>query len=217
MEFVCPKPDALTTVIRHVCPENLGQIQRVIIQRPGFEFDANAGTPNPITALASWTPLLTAVGDTKIVITPNLVSFVIPQGEAQTIGGGDNSTIDGVEEVVGTGPITVTCDLSGVPVKIITQLRKLMESETDLVVYMINQYAQIICRELDPIANPGDVYGGIPIAAGTFFVPYPGNAGYGTKDLATMRFGFAEDWAKDRALVKGADFNAKTQLIAPVS
>jgi len=217
MELVCPKPTALTTVIRATCPESLGQIQRIIFQRSGFKFDANAGTPNPITALASWTPLLTATDDTKIVITPNMVNIVVPQAEAITVGGGDNSTIDGAEEVVGAGAITVTADLTNIPVKIITQLRKLQESELDLVVYMINQYGQIICRELDPVTNPGDVYGGIPIVPATLYIPYPGNNGYATKDTATMRFGFAEDWAKDRALVKGADFNARTQLIAPVS
>jgi hypothetical protein len=213
MEFVCPKPTALTTVTKVTCPENLGQIQRVIFQRAGWEFDANADPVTTITLLASWTPLITAAGDTKIIITPNLVNFVIPQGEAQTQGGGDNSTTDGVEEVVGTGPITVTADLVGVPTRIISQLRKLMESETDLVAYFINQYGQIICRELDPIANPGDVYGGIPVYFP--FIPHKGNAGLNTKDVSTMRFGLDEGWADNLAILKGSDFNAKTQLVSP--
>jgi hypothetical protein len=215
MECVCPRPAAILTVLRVTCPENLGQIQRIVIQRAGSNFDANAGVPNPIAVLASWTPLITAVGATKIIITPYLESFVIPQPEAITRGGNDNTTINGVEQVVGYGGITVTANLTSVPASIIQQLADLM-CEPDLVWYGINQNGRIVCREMDPDANPGDVYSGIPIEPLTLGVPDPGNNGFATFDEATIRFGMAAGWTLNRAIIT-PDFNAKTQLLAPVA
>lgn len=215
MDCVCPRPAAIATVLRVTCTENIGQVQRAAFQRGGFEFDANADPVTTITLLASWTPLLTAVNSTKLVITPYLENFVIPQAEAITRGGNDNTTLNGVEQVVGYGGITVTANLTGVPVSIIDALRDLM-CEPDIVVYLFNQYGKIVCRELDPDDNPGDVYGGIPIEPNTLGVPYPGNNGFATLDEATMRFGLSADWAQNRAIIE-PDFNLKTDLVAPVA
>jgi hypothetical protein len=216
MDCVCPLPDEVTTILRVTCKENLGQVQRIGLQRAGFSFDANAApTPNPITALASWEPLIIANDDTKLVITPYLENFVIPQPEALTRGGNDNTTINGVEEVMGYGGITVTANLSGVPTTILYQMVDLM-CEPALVVYLFTQFGKIAALELDPVTNPGDEFTGLTIEANTFGVPDPGNNGFATFDEATMRFAFASGWSKFRKIITPA-FNLKTQLQAPLA
>lgn len=212
MDCLCPRPAALKTVERVTCKENIGQVVRFEFQRAGHKFDANAGTPNPIGLLASWTPLFVAVGNTKVVASPLVENVVIPQPEAITEGGGDNSTIDGVEIVNGAGAITVTATLAEVPGRILAQLKDL-QCEPDLVVYMVNGAGNIIANELDFAANPGDVYGGFPIQS--LFVSDAGNEGLNTRDKATLRFALAYGWRDNIAIIKPTDFNARTQLIAP--
>ena len=83
---------------------------------------------------------------------------------------------------------------------------------------MINGGGKIVCQELDPMANPVDVYDGIFIEPMTFGVSDPGNEGFGTFDQAELRFSFSsgpEGWIKDRAIVTPA-FNIKTELQAPL-
>lgn len=213
MDCLCPRPAALTTVNRVTCPENLGQIQRIAIRRAVSAAAFDAAT-NDIETLASWTALLEAADDTKIVITPYLENFIIPQAEPITRGGGDNTTVDGVQKVLGAGAITATGNLVGVPVEIIEQLRELM-CEPELEVFLFNQYGRIICRNADPEAAPGaEKYRGIPIQS--FFVPFPGNNGLNTEDESILRFSFAEDWAKNRVIIT-PDFNLKTALLAPAA
>jgi len=217
MQIICPRPAALMTINRVTCPENLGQVQRIGLARAGgIGFDAAAvpGVGGPIDDLAAWTAALAALNDDKIVITPYLESFVIPEAAAITEGGGDNTTVDGVERVLGAGAITVTAILAQVPVSIIDQIRDLM-GEQALTVYLFNQYGQIVARDTTPAAlEDAKVYKGIPIAS--LFCPYPANNGLNTIDKATLRFAFAEDWAKNRAIITPA-FNLKTELLAPAA
>ncbi len=210
MEIICPRPAALPTVNKVSCPENLGQIQRFLFQRAGFVFDSTGSTD--IKLLASWTPLFIATGDTKVVSTPVMANVVIPRGEAKVEGGGDNTTIDGVELVVGVGPITLTGDLISVPAKVIKQLKSLF-GEENLVVYMINQYGEIIAHDNDPAAT-GTLVTGLQIS-GRVFASDAGNEGLNTLDKATLRFSFAEGWRDQLVKVKGTDFNAKTGLFPP--
>jgi hypothetical protein len=202
MNCVCPKPAALTTVAKVTCKENLYQIQRVIIQRAGFQFDAPA---TDIKLLASWTPLFIAADDTKVISTPYIEGLVIPTSEPVTEGGGDNSTIDGREIVLGGGPITVTGMIAEAPASVIEALQKIA-CEVDLVGYFINQYGNIICREV----TAGDKYEGIPIYSP--FISDAGNEGLNTRDKATIRFALDYGWRTKLAILTPTDFNAKTAL-----
>lgn len=215
MDCICPRPAALKTVNRVTCPENLGQIQRLMFQRSGYVFDSEADPTTDITLLASWTPLLTAAAGTKVVITPYIDNLVIPQAEAITRGGNDNTTLNGVEQILGYGGITATGMFTSVPVAIIEQLRDLM-CEPDLVVYMINQYGRIVCQSVvQPVPAAPTQFTGIPIQPQTFGVSYPDAKGFATLDEAGLRFGLSEDWAKGRVVITPA-FNIKTQLLAPL-
>lgn len=209
MEIICPRPTAIPTVGLFNCPINIGQIQRFIFQRQGWVFDSTDDTD--IKLLASWTPLIIATDDTKIISTPKMAGITIPAGEAKTEGGGDNSTIDGVELIVGVGPITVTGQMQGLPAKIRKQLKTALGPEEDLVVYMINQYGHIICKNFDPANTAVTKYEGLPIS-GRVFVSDPSNDGFATVDKTTIRFSFSEGWADQLAIVSPTDFNAKTAL-----
>lgn len=208
MNCVCPAPAALPTILRIACNQKIGQVQRLIFQRAGFTFDT---LTDDIKTLASWTPLLTAVDSTKVVITPFVEGFVIPESEPITEGGGDNSTIDGVEIVLDGAGVTATGQIAGAPGAIMKPIRDLM-CETNLVVYLITQYGKIIGRDLEPL-TPGSKVTGIPIQA--FYASNPGLQGLGTRDKATIRFGMAADWADDMAIITPT-FNVKTELLAPL-
>lgn len=202
MNCVCPAPAALTTVAKVTCKENLYQIQRVLIQRAGYEFDAPA---TDIKLIASWTPLFAAVAGTKVISTPYLEDFKIPRSEKQVEGGGTNETIDGREIVLGGGPITVTALIAEAPASVIKALKAIM-CEVDLVAYFINQNGNIICKEV----TAGDKYTGIPIYSP--WINDAGNDGLNTRDKADFSFSLDYGWRDTIAILTPTDFNAKTAL-----
>jgi hypothetical protein len=212
MECVCPLPAALPTIPKPGCKQNFGQIQRVLFQRAGFVFDAAADpTPNPIDVLSSWTPLFAAVGDTKVVSSPLLANFIIPSPEPITEGGGDNTTIDGIEIVLGAGAITATGSLEEIPGSIVKKLKELM-CETDLVAYFINHNGSIIANRVNPdsVGPDDEQYTGFPISS--LFVPDLASNGLNTRDKAeAFRFSLTYGWRDNAELIKPA-FNAKTSL-----
>jgi len=107
----CPLPSALTDIAATGCPFNLGQLQRVIITRSASSiFPATVASSDP-AVLATWTPLLTAADDTKVVKTPLIGGNpAIVGGSAITQGGNDNSTLNGEVEVTGTESSVFTAD-----------------------------------------------------------------------------------------------------------
>lgn len=203
----CPAPASLTTILKLTCKENLGQIQRFLFQRAGFVFDTEADPVTDIMLLASWTPLFAAVNATKVVSTPYVENFVIPRTEAVTEGGGDNSTLDGVEIIVGANAVRGIGQIAETPSNIIMQVRKLM-CEPDLVVFMLNQWGQIIGRNQLP-GTPGQEVIGIPVRS--LFTSDSDNNGLNTRDKADFSFGLEYGWRDNLAVITPA-FNAKTLL-----
>lgn len=219
MECNCPKASSLTVIDKAYCPVNLGQIQRVLFQRAGFVFDAGlVEDPNPIQTLASWTPLLAfdLANDTKVISSPLMEDFKIGQPEKKSEGGGDNTTLNGVERILGAGAVPVTANLVSLPGSIVKQLRELMcETELfgDVVVYLVNQYGQIAAKRLNPetITANQQQYTGFDM--GSLFIADQASEGYNTVDkaVAGFAFSFAAGWRDDLELIKPS-FNAKTLL-----
>lgn len=201
---LCPPPAALTTIPNQTCPENIGQIQKFIFQRAGWTFDSEADPTTDFKLLASWTPLLTAVADTKVVVTPYLENVVIPPPEAITEGGGDNSTLNGREIVVGSTNPVVTGNYRMIQNAVI-QAMKALGCE-DLVFYAINEFDQLIGRSSDD----GETVTGIPIHA--LFISDLGNEGKNTQDKGNFRFGVDYGWRDDLYIVKPA-FSPKNSLV----
>jgi hypothetical protein len=199
---VCPIPTALTTIPAQTCKEDLGQIQKIVFSRIGQSFITAS---NNIITLASWTATFAAANGTKTLITPFLESVVIPSSEPITEGGGDNTTLDGQELVVGeTNPI-VTAMMRSVDNLIPAAMRTLRCE--NLQVYLINEWGKIIGKTVDA----GVTVIGIPIHA--FWVGSTDNQGKNTQDKTPFRFGFAANWRDTIHIATPVGFDAKTELV----
>ncbi len=199
---VCPLEAALPDLLDTVCEENLGQIQKVIVRRQ----QTAALFPDVATAqvIASYTPLFSALDLTKIQITPKIENIVIPQGEALTEGGNDNTTIGGAEVITGQSFIGVTGNFASLPATDLKSLRKL-NCELDLELIFITQSKKIVYYSED-----GTTLRGFPVSA--FYVGSQGNEGFGTRDKTPIRFNMLPDWSENRVIVTPADFNPLRDL-----
>ena len=191
----CPANTALTSIPTQDCRVDLEQMQKFIFQRGGYIWDA-AGTPTPtdITAKADWLTLKAATDDTKVVVTPLVGGDpAIAAGEKVSNGGGDNSTLNGEEELLGKQPSVFT----GVWKSLAPAVKKAMEEltcETDLVVYPVNQHNKIIAKQVDV-----DKYAGIPISS--FFISDRNNSGFATKDTFNVSWNLPAGWDNDLVML----------------
>lgn len=184
----CPASAALKTIPGQTCSVDLGQLQKNAFQRGGFLFDPEADpSPQDITKKADWIALKAAVGNTKVVVTPLIGGDpIITPGDPITNGGGDNSTLNGVEELQGTNPSVYTALYKSLSSAVKTAMVDL-ECENDLVVYFFNQDNKIIANEVSD-----GVYSGFPITG--FHISDRNNAGFGTKDTFAVRFTLPARW-----------------------
>lgn len=203
MECVCPLPASLGSLPVVDCPENLGQIQKLTFRR----FAAGQWFADELlaAAIANWTPLLGATDDTKVITTHTFANHVIPPAEAITEGGGDNTTQDGIEEVLGVGPTTATGNFRDVPNNHVTALKALICEI--LTVAMINNNGRIWVKQPGGAGNP--IFG-IPIY--TWFISDAGSQGLNTKDLAPFRYALIDGWREDLVAITPTDFNALIDL-----
>lgn len=204
MDCNCPAPTALTEITAENCGVDLKQIQRVALQRLGFKFDAAATTPTVPTALADWQALLTASDDTKVVVTPLIGGEpTIDAGDAITNGGGDNSTLNGVEEVEGVNPSLFSCIFKSLSPATEKAMKALM-CEKQLNVYLFLQGGRIALLKIVEGEHTGFV-------ARSIFISDRNNAGYGTKDTHDFRFSLVEGWSEDLEIIT-PNFNPLTDL-----
>lgn len=200
----CPPAAAITVIPAFTCGEEYGQIQKIIFQR--------RQTVNPFTALlppdekASWTPLFAAVANTKTTITPFFDSFVVPPSEAILDGGDDNTTVDGVAEVVGAGQIEVTGEFSALPAAILKALKK-YNCEPNMTIYLVNEFGKIWGQS--PDADPINLRG-TPITG--FFIGDGGVAGKNARSKTKFRFNFRYGWKDNLIAITPSDFDALNEL-----
>lgn len=194
------------------CPESFGQIQKVAFQRlykstgEKNSFKTDAG----IEKKASWTPLLSADDDTKIVISPYIQAPTAEAGAARTFGGG-NETLGGVEEIVGREPTPFTGVMRKLPQKIIKALKELQcESWGDnLGVYLFDENGAIGAIQ---DATTATTYYPIPIRS--LFIGDKTLGGYEAPDSNNIQWAFLPNWSDDLAIIVPEDFNPLTDLKA---
>lgn len=194
------------------CPESFGQIQKVAFQRlykstgEKNSFKTDAG----IEKKASWTPLLSAEDDTKIVISPYIQAPTAEAGAARTFGGG-NETLGGVEEIVGREPTPFTGVMRKLPQKIIKALKELQcESWGDnLGVYLFDENGAIGAIQ---DANTATIHYPIPIRS--LFIGDKTLGGYEAPDSNNIQWAFLPNWSDDLAIIVPEDFNPITDLKA---
>lgn len=194
------------------CPESFGQIQKVAFQRlykntgEKNSFKTDAG----IEKKASWTPLLSADDDTKIVISPYIQAPTADAGAARTFGGG-NETLGGVEEIVGREPTPFTGVMRKLPQKIIKALKQLQcESWGDnLGVYLFDENGAI-----GAIQDAKTATTHYPIPIRSLFIGDKTLGGYEAPDSNNIQWAFLPNWSDDLAIIVPEDFNPLTDLKA---
>ena len=194
------------------CPESFGQIQKVAFQRlykstgEKNSFKTDAG----IEKKASWTSLLSADDDTKIVISPYIQAPTAEAGAARTFGGG-NETLGGVEEIVGREPTPFTGVMRKLPQKIIKALKELQcESWGDnLGVYLFDENGAI-----GAIQDAKTATTHYPIPIRSLFIGDKTLGGYEAPDSNNIQWVFLPNWSDDLASIVPEDFNPLTDLKA---
>lgn len=194
------------------CPESFGQIQKVAFQRlykstgEKNSFKTDAG----IEKKASWTPLLSADDDTKIVISPYIQAPTAEAGAARTFGGG-NETLGGIEEIVGREPTPFTGVMRKLPQKIIKALKELQcESWGDnLGVYLFDENGAI-----GAIQDAKTATTHYPIPIHSLFIGDKTLGGYEAPDSNNIQWTFLPNWSDDLAIIVPEDFNPLTDLKA---
>jgi hypothetical protein len=204
----CPAAASLETIPAVVCTESFGQIQKVAFQRlhnangEKNKFDAQSA----ITALASWTPKISADDSTKIVVSPYIQAPSNEAGAARTFGGG-NETLGGVEEIIGREPSPFTGVLRKMPQSVIKAMKSLQcEAAVDnLGVYLFDENGRI-----EAIKGGDNVYYPIPIRA--LFIGDKSHGGLEAPDNNAIQWQFLPNYSDDLAIVVPADFNPLTDL-----
>lgn len=194
------------------CPESFGQIQKVAFQRlykstgekNSFKTDVS------IEKKTSWTSLLLADDDTKIVISPYIQAPTAEAGAARTFGGG-NETLGGVEEIVGREPTPFTGVMRKLPQKIIKALKELQcESWGDnLGVYLFDENGVI-----GAIQDAKTVTTHYPIPIRSLFIGDKTLGGYEAPDSNNIQWAFLPNWSDDLVIIVPEDFNPLTDLKA---
>ena len=194
------------------CPESFGQIQKVAFQRlyKGTGEKNSFKTDAGIEKKASWTPLLSADDDTKIVISPYIQAPTAEAGAVRTFGGG-NETLGGVEEIVGREPTPFTGVMRKLPQKIIKALKELQcESWGDnLGVYLFDENGAI-----GAIQDAKTATTHYPIPIRSLFIGDKTLGGYEAPDSNNIQWAFLPNWSDDLAIIVPEDFNPLTDLKA---
>lgn len=206
----CPAAAALPNIPNFTCAESFGQIQKVAFQR----LYKSAGGKNSFTAdagigkLASWSPLLAAEDDTKIVISPYIQAPTAEAGAPRTFGGG-NETLGGIEEIIGREPTPFTGVIRKMPQSLIKALKELQcESDSqNLGVYLFDENGSIGALQ-DP--TTATTYYPIPIRS--LFVGDKTLGGLEAPDSNAVQWSFLPNWSDDLAILTPEDFNPLTDL-----
>ena len=201
----CPAGAALPAVPNASCPQDFGQVQKIIFQR----IFKTAGTKNSFTSssdikqLSSWTALFSASDGTKCVITPYVEAPTSDGGDAITFGGG-NDTVGGTTKVIGRNPVNMSFVMRQMTQDVIKALKGL-QCEDELGVYLVNGDGQILA-----LSSAENTYTPIPIRS--LFISDLKLMGLDNPDENALSFSFLPNWSDDAKVVT-PDFNPLTDLI----
>lgn len=200
----CPAGAALPAVPNASCPQDFGQVQKIIFQR----IFKTAGTKNSFTQtasikqLSSWTALFSASDGTKCVITPYVEAPTSDGGDAITFGGG-NDTVGGTTKVIGRNPVNMSFVMRQMTQDVIKALKGL-QCEDELGVYLVNGDGQILA-----LSSADNTYTPIPIRS--LFISDLKLMGLDNPDENALSFSFLPNWSDDAKVVT-PDFNPLTDL-----
>lgn len=206
----CPSAAALPNIPNFTCAESFGQIQKVAFQRlykstgekNSFTTDAAIGVK------ASWTPLLSAKDDTRIVVSPYIQAPKAEAGAPRTFGGG-NETLGGIEEIIGREPTPFTAVMRKMPQSLIKALKELQcESDSqNLGVYLFDGNGAI-----GALQDPAIETTHYPIPIRSLFIGDKTLGGFEAPDSNAIQWSFLPNWSDDLAIIEPEDFNPLTDL-----
>lgn len=213
----CPRGAEIGDILIDPCPENFGQIQKIIFQRllngtAKNKFAPNAvATPTDPTLLATWTPLLAASDDTKVVQTPYLNAPETEPGAARMYGGG-NQTLGGIEIVLGADP-------TGFKGKFLAtsqaSIKALKEYGCEKVgVFFVDEFGRIGAVTNGEASDSVDleIY---PIEIRSLFVGDKKFGGFEEPDSNALEFKMLSNWSNNFTIITPSDFDALTELATP--
>lgn len=204
----CPVGSEITDIPTVTCPEDRGQIQKLIFQR----LYSSGTTKNSMTisttdpaVLATWTALKAATDSTKVTVSPTIHQPEMEPGSVREYGGG-NATAGGV-------PITLGRDPSLFKFRLLQARQDIIEAMKDyqcetLAVYLIDENGKITGL-VDNVASPTKFY---PIPVQQFFISDLKLGGREEPDGNDGQFYFPADWSDKLYSVTPTDFDALTDL-----
>lgn len=206
----CPAAAALPNIPNVTCAESFGQIQKVAFQRLYKSTgDKNSFTTSAdIRKKASWTPLLSATDDTKVVVSPYIQAPTAEAGAPRTFGGG-NETLGGIEEIIGREPTPFTAVMRKMPQSLIKALKELQceSNSQNLGVYLFDENGAI--GALQDSKTETTHY---PIPIRSLFIGDKTLGGFEAPDSNAIQWSFLPNWSDDLAIIVPADFNPLTDL-----
>lgn len=205
----CPRGAALPDIPAVTCPESFGQIQKVAFVRM-YKTDGTKNkfvTASDIKLKASWTPLLMAADDTKVIISPYIQAPTAEAGAARTFGGG-NDTLGGIEEIIGREATPFTGVIRKAPQTVIKALKDLQCESIGVYLFDENGAIGAIAGTTE-----GDYF---PIPIRSFFVGDKTLGGFEAPDSNAIQWSFLPNWSDDLKLIAPTDFNPLTDLVASV-
>lgn len=205
----CPAGTALPDVPAITCSESFGQVQKVAFQRLMKDNGSKNSftSEKAITALESWTPLLSAADSTKIVVSPYIQAPTAEAGAARTFGGG-NETLGGVEEIIGREPTPFTGVIRKAPQAVVKALKEMQcESWGDnLGIFIFDENGAI--GAIKDATTEGTFY---PIPIRSLFIGDKTLGGLEAPDSNAIQWSFLPNWSDDLAIVVPT-FNPLTDL-----
>ena len=209
MGLICDTDSALENVpLNNDCREALAQIKKAVVQKV-FSTGTTKNTIADPTLLASWTPLLAATDNTKVVQTPYLNAPVSEAGDARVFGGG-NETRSGIELIIGRDPSTFEAVIYDAKQNTIEALKG-YENKANIAVWLVDENGDIGCLA-DDLDTPTTYF---PIPIQSFFVGDKKFGNYDEPDMNKLMWQMAANWSDKFTVVRPSNFNALTDLVTP--
>lgn len=183
LTICCSQPTAMASAVTvlNPCPQDVGQIQKMVFWRTGNSI----GTLATAITSTAWTSLLAATDDTKAIVSPFLGAVSIPASEAREFGGG-NETRYGSPRRKGGTSVVVSGNMYAEDQDVIANLKKLRCEPLEVI--FINEANQFIYSD-------ASTFSGFPIVHNSLFVSDKQIGGMDDSDINTIMFNLAPNWS----------------------
>jgi len=177
----CPVPTAIGDIGDLTCPENVGQIQRLVFWRGGNSI----ATVAALILEATWTTLFAAADDTHAIFTPLIDNPVCEPGAVMTVGSG-NEVRNGIPKIVGNEPTNFVFTMRNFTPAIIRAIKELM-CEPSMEVIFVQEDSKFV-HVIDGVLVKGFPVQGLRISDKKI-------GGLNALDEHTLEFKCPENWS----------------------